>query len=247
MTIWAIADLHLSFGVPEKTMEVFGPEWKDYGAKIKSAWGKVVDPEDLILVAGDISWAMRGEQAEVDLQWIEALPGTKVLIKGNHDYWWSSLSKAKKLCPPSIHLIQNNSFTWGDYSIGGARLWDTDEYSCNACIEFRETSVPSSKEEKPDQERLYNRELERLELSLKALDQKAAKRLVMTHYPPLGLDMKPTRASQLLEKYNVDVCVFGHLHSVKKETPLFGELNGIEYHLTSCDYLDFKPLRLQLS
>ncbi len=245
MSIWAIADLHLSYGVPEKSMEVFGSEWIDYGEKLKTNWLAVISPGDLVLIAGDISWAMRLEDAKVDLDWIDALPGTKVLIKGNHDYWWSSLSKVKKILPPSMHVIQNNAFNWGEYSIGGARLWDTNEYNFNAYIDFRETSVSSSKEEEPDQEKIFNREIERLKLSLKSLDQSASKRLVMTHYPPIGAELKASMAAALLEKYRVDVCVFGHLHSVKRGQPLFGSHAGVRYFLTSCDYLDFKPLKIE--
>ncbi len=244
MTIWAIADLHLSFGVPEKSMEVFGPEWTDYAEKIKTNWLNVIGSEDLILIAGDISWAMRLEEAKIDLDWIEALPGTKVIIKGNHDYWWSSLSKVRQILPPSIHFIQNTAFNWNEYSIGGARLWDTDEYDFNAYIDFRESPVSSSKEAKPDQEKIFNRELERLELSLKNLDPSASKRLVMTHYPPISAALAPSRASQLLEKYRVDICLFGHLHNVRQGELPFGTSRGVEYHLTSCDYLDFKPLKV---
>lgn len=242
MSIWAIADLHLSFGVPEKTMEVFGPEWINYGEKLKENWSAVVRPDDLVLIAGDISWAMRTHEAKIDLEWIGALPGTKVMIKGNHDYWWSSLSKVEEIIPPSLHVIQNNAFHWNDCSIGGARLWDTDEYSFDGYIEYRESPVAPSKEEKPDQEKIFKRELERLELSLKCLDQSAKQRLVLTHYPPINAELAPSLASALLEKYHVDICVFGHLHNVKKGVRLFGVHKGIQYYLTSSDYLDFKPL-----
>jgi len=173
MAIWAIADLHLSFGVPEKTMEVFGPEWKSYGEKLQSNWIEVVQSDDLVLIAGDISWAMRPEEAQKDLDWIEALPGTKVMIKGNHDYWWSSLSKTKKILPPSIHIIQNDAFHWKEYTIGGARLWDTHEYTFDAYIDFQEAPVSPSQQEK-----IFSRELDRLELSLKKLDPNAT-----THIP----------------------------------------------------------------
>lgn len=242
MAVWAIADLHLSFGVPEKSMEIFGPEWINYGEKIKTNWEAAVNPDDLVLLAGDISWAMRLEQAKVDLDWIDALPGTKVMIKGNHDYWWSSLSKIKQILPSSIHVIQNDVFQWRDYSIGGARLWDTEEYNFDAYINYLEPPVPRSKEQKPEQEKIFNRELQRLEMSLKNLDQSAAKRLVMTHYPPISADLKPSRTSALLEKYRVDVCVFGHLHNLKRESTLFGVHRGIHYYLTSCDYIDFSPI-----
>lgn len=245
MNIWALADLHLALGAPQKTMEVFGPQWADYTGKIERGWRAVVQPGDLVLIAGDISWAMSTEQAQVDLKWIHELPGTKVLIKGNHDYWWSSLSKVQQILPPSIHVIQNNIFSYQGIFIAGARLWDTQEYGFNACIDYKPNPLAStSKEEEPDPEKIFKRELERLELSLKDLPKDAPVRIAMTHYPPIGLDLQSSRASTLLEKYNVSLCIFGHLHNVKKENPLFGAARGVTYHLTSADYLDFQPLKI---
>ncbi len=248
MNIWSLADLHLAFGAPQKTMEVFGPEWADYAGKIERGWRSVVQLEDLVLIAGDISWAMSTQQARMDLEWIAALPGTKVLIKGNHDYWWSSLSKVQQTLPPSMHVIQNNAFSFQGIAIAGARLWDTQEYGFNTCIDYKPNPVASTeKEEEPDPEKIFKRELERLELSLKALPKDAAVRIAMTHYPPIGLDLQPSRASALLEKYNISICVFGHLHNVKKDNPLFGTARGVTYHLTSADYLDFHPLKIYSS
>lgn len=244
MAIWAIADLHLSFGVPEKNMDVFGPEWVDYAEKIKTHWLEKISPQDLVLIPGDISWAMTLPEAKIDLDWIEALPGTKVMIKGNHDYWWGSPTKVRSILPPSIHFIQNNSFQWEGFSIGGARLWDSDEYAFNEYIVFRESAVAKSREEKPEREKIFSRELERLENSLKSLDQKSKMRIVMTHYPPIGANLSPSRASALLEKYNVSMCVFGHLHNVNREKQMFGEYHGIEYILTSGDYLQFQPKKI---
>lgn len=244
MSVWALADLHLAFGVPEKKMDVFGPEWINYSEKIKENWLASIVPEDLVLIPGDISWAKTLEEARVDLEWIDSLPGTKILIKGNHDYWWGSLSKVQQALPKSIQVIQNNAIRFGSFSVGGARLWDTDEYAFNPYIEMRTSPVLSRQDEKPDQEKIFKRELERLELSLKALDQKADARIVMTHYPPISADLQPSKASALLEKYRVNICVFGHLHSVKKNMELFGVKNGVRYALTSCDWLDFKPLKI---
>jgi uncharacterized protein len=245
MNVWAIADLHLSFGVPEKTMEVFGPTWAHYADKIERGWRAVVKPDDLVLLAGDTSWAMALEKARIDLEWIDKLPGIKVLIKGNHDYWWGSLSKVKAILPPSLHLIQNDAFHYGKLSIGGARLWDSDEYQFDELIERREAPVAQKKEEKPvDSAKIFNRELERLELSLKALNKDAAVRIAMTHYPPISANLHPSRAAALLEKYGVTICVFGHLHNVKKEKKPFGKRGPITYLLTSCDYLDFQPLKI---
>lgn len=244
MPIWAIADLHLSFGVPDKHMKVFGPEWEAYTDKISYFWNQLITPQDLVLIPGDISWAMHLNDAQIDLNWIGQLPGTKVMIKGNHDYWWGSLSKAQRILPDSCHLIQNNSFDWKGITIGGTRLWDSQEYDFKAYINYREN--PKAKnltaaDDTEESEKIFRRELGRLETSLKSMNSQASIRFVMTHYPPIGADLKSSSVSNLLEAYQVNHCVFGHLHNVKKELPLFGQHNGIHYTLTSCDYLDFKP------
>lgn len=244
MAIWALADLHLALGVPEKKMDVFGEPWIDYTNKIKTQWLSHIKDDDLVLLPGDISWAMHLEDAVIDLNWIHELPGTKVLIRGNHDYWWTSLNKVEKILPPSLHIIQNNVFNWKEYSIGGARLWDGD-FTFNDYIEFKEN--PRAKQltevdaNPAEARKIFQRELGRLELSLKNLNNDAAIRIAMTHYPPLSADLQVSPASQLLEKYKINTCVFGHLHNVKKNLPLFGEKNGLRYFLTSCDYLDFIP------
>ncbi|MCB1118789.1 MAG: metallophosphoesterase [Chlamydiia bacterium] len=242
MAIWVIGDLHLAVAVPDKDMAVFGPAWEGYMERMAAAWKGCVGEKDLVLLPGDISWAMRPEEARVDLEWIERLPGTKVMIRGNHDYWWSSLSKVKKVLPPSLHVVQNDAFQWEDGAIAGARLWDTDEYRFDALIERRENPRERRSEEAEDKsELIFQRELNRLELSLQALDPKAKWKIAMTHYPPIGLDLAPSRASQLLEKYGVDTCVFGHLHNVPPGKAPFGTARGVTYHLTSADYLEFRP------
>lgn len=247
MDIWAIADLHLSFGVPEKTMEVFGPEWANYAGKIEAHWRDAVQPEDLVLIAGDISWAMSLEHAKVDLEWIDHLPGVKALIKGNHDYWWHSLSKAKTILPPSLHLIQNDVFNYQGISVGGTRLWDSDEYDFEDFITYRERFSKTKEVEKPEASKIFKRELERLELSLKQLNKEARLRIAMTHYPPIGAHLASSQVSQLLENYGVEICVFGHLHNVTQGKLCFGKSRGVSYYLTSADYLDFKPLKIYSS
>ncbi len=248
MAIWAIADLHLSFGVPNKQMDVFGPQWVGYTHKIEQAWKTSITPDDLVLIAGDISWAKFVEEARPDLEWIDHLPGTKVLLKGNHDYWWGSLSKLKTILPPSCHLIQNNSWMWKDVAIAGTRLWDVPGIGFASLIDFKQyecTKALTESDESPDSIKIYQRELGRLEMSLKSIPPHAKKRIVMTHYPPIGPDFQETEASRLLEKYQVDICVFGHLHNVKPGLKLFGEHHGVQYFLTACDYLeDFKPVRI---
>ncbi len=247
MTVWAIADPHLSFGVPNKSMEAFGPLWEGYTRKMEAAWKERITDKDLVLIAGDISWAMRLEDAEADLKWIGALPGTKVMIRGNHDFWWSSASKMAKVMPPSLHFIHNNAFLWNGIAIGGTRLWDSIEYRFDEWIHFKENPREKKKmepEREGESEKIFERELERLKLSLKMLDKEAHTRIAMTHYPPISADLRPSRASAILEENKIDICVFGHLHSLKKDAPMFGEARGVRYLLTSCDYLDFIPLRI---
>lgn len=250
--IWAIGDLHLSFGVENKSMDIFGPGWKDHAEHIESHWKGAIHPEDLVLIPGDISWAMRLEEAAADLAWIDRLPGTKVMIKGNHDYWWGSLKKLSGVLPPSIHVIQNNAFHWKEVAIGGARLWDTPEYRFSQFVEIQEN--PRAKkpflEDREDtvqeelNQKIFDRELERLNLSLQVMRPDAKIRIAMTHYPPISADLQPSRASQILERHRIQVCVFGHLHNIQSETPLFGEKNGIRYLLTSSDYIRFQPIAI---
>jgi predicted phosphohydrolase len=245
MSIWAIADLHLAFGVPNKEMSVFGPEWENYTNKIEKYWRESISNEDLILIPGDISWAMHPEEAKIDLEWIGSLPGTKVLLKGNHDYWWSSLSKIKPILPPSCLIIQNNSFNWKNVAIGGSRLWDTSEFNFAPYINYKEN--PRTKklieiDDSEEKQKIFQRELGRLETSLKSMNAKADIKIAMTHYPPIGADLKDSQATALLEKYGIQICVFGHLHNLKQDLSLFGTHHGIHYYLTACDYLNFKPL-----
>lgn len=247
-SIWAIADLHLAFSVPEKSMDAFGEPWVHYTQKIEQHWRANIQPSDLVLIPGDISWAMRPEEAQIDLQWIDQLPGTKLLLRGNHDYWWPSLTKLQKILPPSVHVIQNNTFEWENIQIGGTRLWDTSEYSFGQYTEFKEnprTNALLEHQVDEEAEKIFQRELIRLELSLQGLKQGSSyRRIAMTHYPPIGANLQESRTSLLLEKYHIDDCVFGHLHSIKAGSLPFGEKNGIRYSLTSCDYLNFNPLKI---
>lgn len=242
MNIWAIADLHLSFSRPDKDMAVFGPLWEGYAQKIEKQWREHIADEDLVLIAGDISWAMKTEEAITDLEWIDHLPGTKVIIRGNHDYWWSSLNKVKSILPPSIHALQHSPFNWQGVSISGTRLWDSDEYGFSSVIEFKEN--PREKKIEHENQKIFEREIGRLELAAQTLDPSAKVKIMMTHYPPIGLDLEPSRASQVLEKYGVNICLFGHLHSIDPTLSLFGEARGINYLLTSADYLNFTPVKV---
>lgn len=243
MKIWTIGDLHLAVSTPGKEMDFFGGAWIDYMRKIEENWKSTVAPDDLVLIPGDISWALKLHDAVRDLEWIDKLPGTKVMIRGNHDLWWGSISQVRAALPPSLHVIQNDIFTWNDIEVAGARLWDTPEYSYSQFVTMTyNPRAMEKREDKAEDEKIFVRELSRLETSLKLL--KGVKRLAMVHYPPIGPDLAPSRASALLEKYGVQTCLFGHIHQVPPGAIPMGSARGVSYHLTSSDYLDFKPLQI---
>jgi predicted phosphohydrolase len=231
-------------------MEVFGPRWADYHHRLVEHWVDQVDEDDLVLLPGDISWAKHLDEAAVDFEWIDSLPGTKVMIRGNHDYWWGSLNKMAHFLPSSIHAIHNTAFTWKGVSICGARLWDTPEYSFDDYIEFipnqkiiKKKDIDPEKKAKED-ERIFQRELQRLETSLQALDSEADLRIAMTHYPPISATLEDSRTSALLEKYKVDVCCFGHLHNTRLNLPMFGTKSGVRYVFVAADAIDFRPVKI---
>jgi len=248
MQIFAISDLHLSISTPDKNMQDFGSVWKEYQEKIKFHWEKNITDNDLVLIPGDISWAIKLKDALIDLEWLHALPGKKVIIRGNHDYWWPSASKLKEALPPSIFFIQNNSINFEDVSIAGSRLWDTFEYNFNDYINFvynpKERKELQENIQKDLSEKIFTREIKRLKLSLENLNKNAKTKIVMTHYPPISAELKDSKVSKLLEKYNIDICIFGHLHNLKKEKKMFGEKNSIKYILTSADFIDFDPVKI---
>lgn len=244
MTIWALSDLHLCFGVPEKSMEIFGPEWKNYPEKIKTNWLKNIKEEDLVLLPGDISWGIDLEEAKADFLWLDALPGTKVVVKGNHDYWWTSISKLNSFLPSSFRFIHNNVFNWNDVSISGARLWDNPEFNFNEYVRYVKNPKASTKNIPYDNEKIFSRELQRLKSSIDQLDKKAHLKIVMCHYPPISATLEDSITSKLLEDNHIDICVFGHLHHIDKSMKMFGEKNSVKYYLTSADYLDFNPIKV---
>ena len=219
--IFSISDLHLGTCV-DKPMDIFGKKWEGHFDKIKADWLKKVKAEDVVLLAGDLSWAMTIEDAKEDLASIAALPGKKVLLKGNHDYWWQSLSKVKGILPEGVYVVQNDVLRIGKYLFCGSRGW---------------TMESDAEEDK----KIYERELIRLELSLAAMSKVREEEDVvigMTHYPPFGVSLEPTRVTELFEKYGVEKVVYGHLHgNVYAKKKVF--LNGATYFLTSCDLVDF--------
>lgn len=224
-------------------MDVFGENWNNHAQKIERNWQDSVAEEDLVLIAGDISWAMKADEAQKDLEWIADLPGYKLLLKGNHDYWWSSQKKMQSLLPVSVSCLSNNAFDFFEVSIAGSRLWDSQEYSFDNYIQWR-GDKKATKTYTEEDSKIFERELQRLEMSLEALNKESKLRIVMTHYPPISATLEDSRVSKLLEKYSVDICVFGHLHNIKSQSLDFGEKNGVRYVLSSCDYIDFKPIKI---
>ena len=253
MTIWAIADLHLSFGVKGKEMDVFGEKWTNHAEKLERNWREMISQEDLVLIAGDISWGMHLEEAMADLKWIDALPGTKVMIKGNHDHWWKSVSKVRAALPPSIHVIYNDAFLWKDVAIAGSRLWENADISYGKYIDFRETpGVNVHKKEDTEQERkhdekVFKNEMNRLAWSIDAMDSNAKHRIVMVHYPPSDPEKHDSSVMRLLHNEEIDICLYGHLHNLKPDAPTDFTYNGVRVMCTACDFIDFKPIKLDLS
>lgn len=217
MKIYAISDLHLSINNP-KPMDIFGAVWDNYLDDIERSLAGVTD-DDLVLLAGDLSWAMTLENAVPDLDYIGRFPGKKVLIRGNHDYWWKSISAVRAALPQGVFAIQNDSMRFGNVIVCGSRGWSVDDKS-------------------EDGKRLYARELLRMEMSLSAMQKQRAegdKIVFMIHYPPYNVKFEPNPVTELFEKYAVDAVVYGHLHGKNCYGKKYVEKNGIKYYLTSCD------------
>ncbi|WP_083584935.1 metallophosphoesterase [Chlamydia trachomatis] len=240
MRIFALADLHLSLGVPEKTMEVFGEPWVGYHQKIEKHWRDIVSSDDIVCLPGDISWAMRLEEAQVDFRFLGALPGIKYMIRGNHDYW-SSASSAKlaNVLPETLHYLSKGYVLLNAHqAIVGVRLWD----SSDICLHWETQHDGPQRVLTEQDDKIFLREYGRLERALKELPASVEDVLVMTHYSPVSNDGTPGRVSNLLEMDGrVSRCLFGHLHKVPRPFPGFGNIRGIEYTLVAADYVDFIP------
>lgn len=223
--IYAIADLHLDY-TEEKSMEIFGEGWANYQERIFKNWENTITDEDTVLIPGDISWAMDIENARVDLARIDALKGRKILMKGNHDYWWSSLKKLNDLKLDSLHFLQNNHFQVEGFDICGTRGW-----------------IPRDAKDFDDHdEKIFNRELLRLENSFK--ESKSDKKIVLLHYPPLNVDGTFNEFYNLCKEYGVSKVIYGHLHGVGHKLIKEGDILGIEVFCVAGDYIDFMPVRI---
>ena len=230
MAIYAIGDLHLSLSV-DKPMDVFGDNWTDYMDKIKTAWLEIVKPEDYVLLPGDVCWAISLEEAKIDLEWIDKLPGKKIISRGNHDYWWETLKKMNPLYD-SITFIHNTYTAIDDWAVCGSRGWLS----------------PNDSSFTEQDEKIYNRECHRLRISLdKAKNDGYDNILVMLHYPPTNDKKDVSPIQEILEDYQVKHVVYGHLHTkLSWSLSLDGEYNNINYYLVSSDFLNFIPKKIDI-
>lgn len=222
MSLFAIADTHLSFGT-NKPMDSF-PGWNDYVSRIMKNWNNVVNDNDTVVIAGDVSWAMNFEELYADFKFIHMLKGKKIIIKGNHDYWWNTVTKMNKFIEDNhfdtIQILQNNAFTVNGVSVCGSRGWMFES------------------EEQHD-EKILNRELKRLKLSLDNAD--CGEKIVFLHYPPITTDLECEEILNLLKEYGIKKCYYGHLHGVAAKIAVDDTIDGIEFRLISCDRLGFTP------
>ncbi|MBQ3115548.1 MAG: metallophosphoesterase [Clostridia bacterium] len=232
MKIFAISDLHISTNT-NKPMEVFGGNWVGYMEKIKADWLEKVTDDDLVLIGGDISWAMDIEDAKNDLQTLSNLPGTKVIIKGNHDYWWSGIGKVRDILPERFFALQNDSIRFEGVVLCGSRCW----------------SVPGSPDFTEQDNKIYLRETERLKLSLssaKKLVQEGDKLIALVHFPPFNVHREDSNFTKIFEEFGVDSVIYGHLHGKSVRADKLVVKNGVKYYLTSCDQLENKLKEIDL-
>ncbi len=228
MALYAIGDLHLCLGAP-KPMDVFGGAWVGYMEKLRQGMS-VIGPEDTTVLLGDLSWALDLPGAREDFAWLQEIPGEKIILKGNHDYWWSTQAKFEKFCTQhgftQMHLLNNNCFFYEDVAICGTRGW------------FYEEERSGTHDEK-----VFRRELMRLEASLKAAGER--QKLVFLHYPPRYKGYTCPEILELLKKYEVRQCFYGHLHGASHRLAMEGLWDGVEYRLLSADYLNFRPYKVK--
>lgn len=229
MALYAISDLHLPLGV-NKPMDVFGKNWENYVDRLFQNWQSTVQTDDIVVIPGDFSWATYLEESRADFDFLSRLNGHKILLKGNHDYWWGTMNKLREFVTENgyknIDFLQNNSFSYKDISICGTRLWNTPQGTHTG-----------------DDKKIYERELIRFELSV--ADAKYSDNIIaFTHFPPILKDYTQNAMVNLLNKYGIKKCVFGHIHSSGVKNVREGIVDGIDYTLVSCDYREFMPLKI---
>ena len=224
MALYAIGDLHLCLGAP-KPMDIFGGAWVGYMDKLREGLS-IIKPEDTTVLLGDLSWALDLQSAGPDFAWINEIPGRKIILKGNHDYWWSTAAKFYKFCQENGFsdqwILNNNHYEYDGYAICGTRGW------------FYEEDRSGQHDEK-----VFKRELMRLEASLKSAGD--LHKIVFLHYPPKYKGYECQEILELLKRYEVRRCYYGHLHGASHGLAMEGQWDGIEYHLVSADKLGFRP------
>lgn len=230
MALYTIADLHLPLGI-DKPMDIFGKAWENYVERLADNWQSAVGENDTVVLAGDFSWATYLEQSYRDFEFLHKLNGRKILLKGNHDYWWTTMNKLREFTCANgfddIDFLQNNSFMYGGIAICGTRGWIHPAWD-NFGAEDR---------------KLFDREVLRLELSLNSV--KECKEIyVFTHYPPMSTSLEGNAFTDMMKKYPVSKCIYGHLHSSSHRNAVEGVFDGIEYRLVSGDYIAFNPIKL---
>lgn len=221
MEVYSISDLHLSIN-SNKPMDIFGPVWENAYDKITENWQKTVKEDDIVLLAGDLSWAMKLDNALEDIKLLDNLNGKKILLKGNHDYWWQGITQLRESLPENFYAIQNDSIKIGSFIFCGTRGW----------------VIPEGKQKTEENIKIYNRELERLKLSLDSMQKKREEGdiiICLMHYPPFNPSGDESEFTKMLENYKVDKVIFGHIHGKNYSYKLKTTKNNIEYFLTSCD------------
>ncbi|XTR37627.1 metallophosphoesterase [Paraclostridium tenue] len=228
MSLYAIGDLHFSTAV-NKPMNIFGDNWDNHEEKIINSWKNQVKDDDIVLVVGDTSWGINMNEAEQDLDIIHKLPGKKIFVKGNHDYWWTTVTKLNKLYE-NMSFLQNNFYSYKDYAICGTRGW-----ICPNDFKFTQ-----------EDEKIYKREAHRLKLSLDAAKKAGFKKIiVITHYPPTNDKLESSLFTDIYEEYCVEKVIYGHLHGKESfKMGLEGIRNEVEYKLVSCDYTNFNIIKI---
>jgi predicted phosphohydrolase len=251
--VFALSDPHLSLGTPGKEMDRFGAQWVGHAAKMATAWDELVRADDLVLVPGDISWARDLAAAAPDLQWLAARPGTKLILKGNHEHWWpESRRKLEAALPPGLRALLGDATRVGDVAVCGTRLWDAPgvSYHDDIAWEGEPISAEMSEADAAAALKVYQRELGRLDRALAALDREAPTRIAMLHYPPVSpAGPDGLRRNELTERFaaaGVQHVVFGHIHALKPEARprIGGLLDGVRYHLAAVDFIGFRPVEI---
>lgn len=232
MALYAVSDLHLPIGI-DKPMDIFGSKWTNYVQKLENNWKSIVNNDDTVVIPGDISWATYLEQSIPDFDFLEALPGRKIIMKGNHDYWWTTMSKLNAFIEKNnyktIEFLHNNCAMYKDIALCGTRGW----------------SYIGTGDATDEDKSIYQRELGRLKLSIDSAKKNNPSQIIaFFHYPPITLEYAESEFVKILNNEDIKLCVYGHLHSQGHKNAVCKTHDGVKYMLVSCDYTDFIPVKL---